>query len=86
MREKPEQVLPEQRVAAAGDRERLPADDEPARQEEAGAGEAIHPLQHRRRLERRKREQQQERGDELRPDEERQPHPASVPARAAGRS
>ena len=35
--EEPEQVLPQQRVAAAGDVERLAADDEAARQEEAGA-------------------------------------------------
>ena len=80
MREEPEQVLPEQRVAAAGHwSSDLAADDEAARQEEARAGHAIHQLQDRRGLERRERQQQQERRDELRPDEERQPHEASAP-------
>ena len=80
--EEPEQVLPQQRVAAAGDLSALAADDQPARQEEAGAGEAIHALQDRRGLQRRKGEQQQERGDELRPDEERQAEPGHAGARS----
>ena len=67
-------MLPEQRAAAAGHGHRLPAHDEAARQVEARAGHAVHELQQRRRLERREREQQQERGHELRPDEEGQPH------------
>ena len=78
VREEPEQVLPEERVAAAGHVHDLAADDETARQEEAGSGEAIHQLQHAGRFERREGEQQQERGHELRPDEERQPHPAQA--------
>ena len=72
MREEPEQVLPEQRIATAGNLERPVADDEPARQEEAGARDLVHQLQHARRFERRKREQQQEARHELRPHEERQ--------------
>ena len=61
MRKEPEEVLPQQRVAAAGIGERLTADHETARQEEARAGDAIHELQHGRGFERREGEQQQER-------------------------
>ena len=80
--EKPEQMLPEQRIAAAGrSSQRHAADDEPAWEEEAGACEPIRQLQDCRRLQRGKREQQQQRRDQLRPDEERQPH-----ERQAGRA
>ena len=81
MAEEPEQVLPEQHVAVAGDLDPLPADDQAARQEEARVRQAIHPLQHRGGLQGRKGQEQQERGDELRPDEERQPEPGQ-PGRA----
>ena len=50
----------------------------PARQEEAGCRHAIHQLHDDGGFERRKREQQQKRGDELRPNEERQPHPGQA--------
>ena len=76
VRQEPEQVLPEQRVAAAGVGEDLAADHEAARQEEARAGHPIHQLHDARRLERRKGQEQQEGRDELRPHEERQPHEA----------
>ena len=73
--EEPEQVLPEQRAAAAGGRERpVRCTTSPLGHEEAGAGDAVHELQDAGRLERREGEEQQERGDELRPDEEGQPH------------
>jgi hypothetical protein len=71
-------VLPEQRAAAAGDGELLAGDHQAGRQEEAGVGQAVHHLQDGRRLQRREGEQQQERGDELRPDEEGQPHPGQA--------
>ena len=45
VREEPEQVLPQQRVAAAGVRQRRAADDQAAGQEEARAGDAVHELQ-----------------------------------------
>ena len=70
MRQEPEQVLPEQRVASARVGERLAADDQAARQEEAGAGHPIHQLHDAGGLEWRKGQQQKEGGDELRPHEE----------------
>ena len=68
---------------AAGCRRRrtssdLAADHEAGRQEEAGAGHAVHQLQDAGGLQRREGQQQQERGHELRPDEERQPHPGQA--------
>jgi hypothetical protein len=73
VRKEPEQVLPQERVAAASDGEGLAADHEAAREEEARAGHTIHELHDRRGLERWKREQQEEGRDELGPDEEREP-------------
>ena len=76
MSEKPEQVLPQQRIAAAGNAlQRHAADDETARQEEARAGMAIHQLEDGRRLQRRECEQQQQRRHQLRPHEEGQLRP-----------
>ena len=74
MGEEPEEVLPQNRIAAAGVSEDLSADDETSRKEKARVRNAIHELQHAGRLERRKCEQQQERCDELRPHEERETH------------
>ena len=74
VRQEPEQVLPEDRVAAAGVGEDLAADDEAARHEEARAGHAIHQLHDARGLERRERQQQEEGRHELRPHEEGEPH------------
>jgi hypothetical protein len=74
MPEKPEEVLPQDWTAAAADLQCLAGDDESARHKEAGAGHAVHELEHRGRLKRRKCQQKQERSDELRPDEERQAH------------
>ena len=82
MREEPEQMLPQQRVAAAGRSEqRCTANHEAGWQEEAGAGDAVHQLEDCRRLKSGERQQQQQRRDQLRPDEERQLHP-----RHAGRA
>ncbi len=75
MPEEPEQVLPEKRTATAADLQRRAVHDQAARHEETGRRHAIHQLHDDRGFERRKREQQQKRGHELRPDEERQPHP-----------
>ena len=50
VRQEPEQVLPEERVASASDVEDLAADDEAAREEEARAGQTIHELHDRQRL------------------------------------
>ena len=61
--EEPEQVLPEQRFAAAG------------RQEEVRAGHAVEEQHAEGRGEDRQRQQQQDGGDEQRPDGERQPEP-----------
>src|SRR5207247_995486 len=72
MCEEPEEVLPQQRVTAAGDIENLTADDETARQEEARVQHAIAELQNGGCFERREREEKKESRDELRPDEERQ--------------
>ncbi len=46
--------------------------------------DAIHELHDAGGLERREGQQEQEGGDELRPDEERQPHPRHARAREAG--
>src|SRR5580658_6480614 len=78
MGEEPEQVLPQQRVAAARHLQDLAARVEAARQEKTGPSEAVHQLQDAGRFERREREQQQERSHELRPDEERHPHEAEA--------
>ena len=85
MAEEPEEMLPEQRRAAAAAVPRRAADDQAAGREEARAGQAVHQLHERRGLQRREREQEQERGDELRPDEERHAHPAHAPSREAAR-
>ena len=78
-------MLPEQRVAAAGDRAAAwPLTTRPLGRKKLVPASAIHQLQDARGLERRERQQQQERGDELRPHEERQAHEASAPWRAAG--
>ena len=74
VRQEPEQVLPEERVASAGVGEGLAADDEAAREEEARAGHTIHQLHDPRGLERRKGQQQEEGRDELGPHEEGEPH------------
>ena len=76
-------MLPEERVAAAGHVDDLAADDEAGREEEAGAGQAIHELHDARGLERRKRQEQQEGGHELRPHEEGEPEEREPLARAA---
>ncbi len=71
--EEPEEVLPQQRVAAARDAlQRNAADNQPAREKEARAGDAIHHLEDGRGLQRREGEEQQQGGNELRPHEERQ--------------
>ncbi len=70
VRQEPEQVLPEERVAAAGPGEDLAADDEAAREEEARPGDTIHQLHGRSGLERREGHEQQEGRDELGPHEE----------------
>ena len=75
MAEEPEEVLPQERTAAAADVQRRAVNNQAGRQEKTRPGHAIHQLHDRRRFERRKREQQQKRGHELRPDEKRQPHP-----------
>ena len=74
MREEPEEVLPEQRIAAARDGQRRVAHGQPRRQEEARADDAVHQLEDGRRLQRRKRQQQQQRRHHLRPHEEGQAH------------
>ena len=84
MREEPKQVLPQQRAAAAAHQDGCPATGKAGRQEKADASQAVHQLHDGGGLERREREQEQERGHELRPDEERQPHPGHSLARAAG--
>ena len=87
MREEPEQVLPEQRIAAAGAAQRpVPLTTSPLGRKKLVPATPIHQLQDAGGLERRKREQQQERGHELRPDEERQAHQRQSRARAAARS
>ena len=75
VRQEPEQVLPQQRAAAAADVGEVPADRQAGRQEEAGVRHLVHQLHDGRGLQRRKGQQQQEGRDELRPDEERQAHP-----------
>ena len=51
MPQEPEEVLPQQWITAAGNAlQRHAADHEPARQEETGAGDAIHQLENRRGL------------------------------------
>ena len=61
VRQEPEQVLPEERVASAGHvGEGLAADDEAAREEEARAGHPIHQLHDPRGLERREGQEQEE--------------------------
>ena len=76
--EEPEQVLPQQHVTVAGDSHAFAADDEAARQEEARAGDAIHPLEHGGGLQRGEGQEQQERRDELGPDEEGQAKPGQA--------
>ncbi len=72
--QKPEEVLPQERTAAAGRSfERDATNHETTRQEEARAGIAIHQLEDRRRLQRRKREQEEQRRHQLRPDEKGEP-------------
>ena len=75
MPEEPEQVLPQKRTPAAADRHRRAIHNQTAWQEKARMRNAIHQLHDDRSLERRKRQQQQKRGDKLRPNKKRQPHP-----------
>ena len=81
MAEEPEQVLPQQRAAAAAAVGKLAADGEAGRQEETRVRDVVHQLQNAGGFQRRKGEQQDEGGHELRPDEKRQAHP-----RHAGRA
>ena len=88
MREKPEQVLPQNRVAAARPRRSVGGpghpgqdaigDDQAARQEKTRPGETIHQLQHAGRFKRWERQKQKKGGHELRPYEEGQPHVAEA--------
>jgi hypothetical protein len=65
MTEEPEQMLPEERVTAAGNLQRLSPNHKAAREEEARAGEPVHELQDSGALERRERQQQEEGGHKL---------------------
>ena len=67
-------MLPQERVASARIRENLAADDEAAREEEAGASHTIHQLHDPRGLQRWERQEQEEGRDELGPHEERKSH------------
>ena len=69
-------MLPEQRAAAAADINRLPGNHQTAWQEETGVEHVIHELHHAGGFERRECKQEQKRGHELRPNKERQAHPA----------
>ena len=69
-------MLPEKWAATATVMQRHAVDDQPARHEKACPGHAVHQLHHNRGFERRKGKEQEERRHELRPDEERQPHPS----------
>ena len=75
MRQEPEQVLPQERAAAAADMREVAANRQAGRQEEAGVRHLVHQLHDGGGFQRRKGQQQQEGRDELRPDEERQAHP-----------
>ena len=74
MRQKPEQMLPEQRTAAAADMANARR-RQAGRQEETRVRDLVHQLHDAGGFERRKCEQQEEPGYELRPDKKRQPHP-----------
>src|SRR4051812_44927874 len=75
MGQKTEKMLPKKSASIAGDIQGLAADDKAAGQEKAAAGEPIHQLHDACRFKRGESEEEKKRGDELRPDKERETHP-----------
>ena len=73
--EKPKQMLPQERAAAAADVHGRSIHHHAGRHEKAGRGKAIHYLHDDRRFQWRERQHQKECGDKLGPDEKWQTHP-----------
>src|SRR5580765_2148689 len=60
VRQEPEEMLPEERIAAPAVRPHLPAHNQPGGEEETRSCDPVHELENARRLKRRKRKEKQE--------------------------